>query len=161
MNSKDILIAYINTLSDRECKSIFLLLKEMEGAKGKYEMYNSEGVKDDNGLIKLTPRQYHALAQSWSEEKLKYCFDVLSKYLASGKKVRASHYTLLNGWVETSYINSHKKRGRKPLTVRFEDIKSKAQAILYVANVPASMRGDDVYVNYLVNRWGVDILNGQ
>ena len=92
---------------------------------------------------------------------MKYCFDVLSKYLASGKKVRASHYTLLNGWVETSYINSHKKRGRKPLTVRFEDIKSKAQAILYVANVPASMRSDDVYVNYLVNRWGVDILNGQ
>ena len=27
MNSKDILQAYINTLSDKQCKKIFLLLK--------------------------------------------------------------------------------------------------------------------------------------
>ena len=36
MNSKDILLAYINTLTDKECKKIYLMLKELEVAKGKY-----------------------------------------------------------------------------------------------------------------------------
>ena len=84
----------------------------------------------------------------------------MTNYLKSEKKVRASHYTLLNGWIETNYNNHHKKRGRKPIEIKFDEIKTKAQARLYVANVPETIRSEDVYVNFLVNRFGVDILNG-
>ena len=81
-------------------------------------------------------------------------------YLQSGKKVKASHYTLLNGWIETQYLTKSRKAGRPrtTLSIRFEDVKSKAQARLYVASVPEYNRSDDVYVNYLVNRYGEDIL---
>lgn len=158
MNSKDILIAYINTLSDKDCKNIYLLLKEIEGNKGKYELYNSKGEKDSAGLVKLTPKQYHVLYEKWGPEKIAFCFETLTNYLKSNKKVKASHYTLLNGWVETLYLSKNKKHRRKVLPIRFEDVKTKAQARLYVANVPETMRSDDVYVGYLVNKWGVDIL---
>ena len=160
MNSKDILLAYINTLTDKECKKIYLMLKELEVAKGKYEYYNSDGVVSKDGIIKLTPKQFHNIFYRWGEDKVKACFKMLEDYLQSGKKVKASHYTLLNGWIETQYLAKQRKVGRPrtTLTVRFEDVKSKAQARLYVASVPEHNRSDDVYVNYLVNRYGEEIL---
>lgn len=161
MDSKEILLAYINTLNDKECKSIYLMLKELEGNKGKYELYNSQGVVSEDGLIKLTPKQFHNLKYSWGEEKLVSCLSILYDYLSSGKKFKASHYNLLRGYAETQYNLTHKKRGPKPtksINIRFDEVQSKAQARLYVANIPEYLRSEDVYVGYLVNRWGSDIL---
>lgn len=160
MQSKEILQAYINTLTDRECKSIYLMLKDLQNSKGQYEYYDENGQQTKDGLVKLTPKQYYNILHTFGEEKAKGCFKILSNYLASGKKVRASHYTLLKGWVETQYNQSHKKCGRQPkhIAIRFDDVQSKAQARIYVAQVPPELRGVDVYVEYLVNRWGEDIL---
>lgn len=161
MNSKDILQAYINTLSDKECKDIYMMLMEVERNKGKYAFYNEEADVDDKGLIKLTPKQYHALFTTWGESKTKECFKLLYNYLNSGKKVRASHYNLLKGWIETLYqMRQQKKIGRpkKVIEIPFNKVQSKAEARLYIANVPSHLRSDDPCVSYLVNKYGVDIL---
>ena len=160
MQSKEILQAYINTLTDRECKTIYLMLKDLENSKGKYEYYDEDANKSKDGIIKLTPKQYHNILNRWGIDKTKECFKLLAKYLASGKKVKAAHYTLLNGWIETQYNQTHKQRGRQPkhIAIKFEDVKSKAQARVYVAQVPPELRTVDAYVEYLVNRYGVEIL---
>jgi hypothetical protein len=161
MDSKEILLAYINTLNDKECKSIYLMLKELEGNKGKYEMYTPEGIISDDGFIKLTPKQFHNLKYSWGEEKLVECLKILAKLLEGGKKVRASHYNLLKGYAETQYNLSHKKKGKpvsQTIDIKFDEVQSKAQARLYVSKIPEYLRSEDVYVMYLVNRWGEDIL---
>lgn len=161
MDSKEILLAYINTLNDKECKSIYLMLKEFEVNKGKYEMYTPDGVISEDGFIKLTPKQFHNLKYNWGEEKLLACLGILGKYLEGGKKVRASHYNLLKGYAETQYnLNKRKKpKGiNKQIDIKFDEIQSKAQARLYISKIPEYLRSEDVYVGYLVNRWGEDIL---
>lgn len=163
MRSKDILLAYINTLDDKECKKIYLMLRELEGAKDKYEFYDHEAKRSDTGLIKLTPKQYCALYNKWGDEKTRYCFGILTKYLLkTNNKNKASHFSMLNGWVETQFIRKFTHRGRPAnvIPVSFNEIQSKAQARVYVAQVPANARSSDLYVTYLVNRWGADILPG-
>lgn len=161
MNSKEVLLAYINTLSDRECKKIYLMLKDTDKmSKARYEYYNDKAEPMEGGLIKLTPVQFHALVNSWGMDKVKGCFKILYNYLKEEKKVLTPHYRLLRGWVETHYLKKLNQHNRPPvhLAIRFDEIKTKAQARIYVAQVPPELRGYDVNVEYLVNRYGEEIL---
>ena len=107
LNNKEILLSYINTLTDSECKSLYLYLKDInDNKKREYFYFDINGDRvEENGIVKLTPKQYYKLVYMWEKkEKVTKCISLLAKHLETKNIVtKVSHYNMLIGWVERYY----------------------------------------------------------
>ena len=165
LNNKEILLSYINTLTDRECKSLYLYLKDInDNKKREYFYFDINGDRvEENGIVKLTPKQYYKLVYMWEKkEKVTKCISLLAKHLETKNIVtKVSHYNMLIGWVERYYhklLRYGDIQGEGEQRLQFCDIKNPTQAREYIEKVPESIRQEDSYCLYLVNKFGQEIL---
>lgn len=150
INNKDILIGYISTLTDRECKDIYYLVT---GSKDKYTF--------SKGLVKLTDQQYNKLIWIWGKDKTDKCIDILDEWMQKkGDKLKPnlSCYNQLITWVDNAYYNLYPLDKKDKTIIHTNSIDTAWKARKYIRSVPAELRAYDSEVKYLVQRFGKDIL---
>lgn len=149
IDNKDILIGYLGTLSDRECKEIYYLLNDMKLPKGDWI---------EIGKVKLTQSHYNKLIWMWGKDKTNECIKILNDWLSKAKlkHKNLSHYKQLLGWVENAYYNTHPAND-KSIKYRM-NIDTAWKAKKYVHNIPEDLRAYDIEVKFLVDRFGPEIL---
>jgi hypothetical protein len=170
MRSKDILLAYINTLSDDDCAEIYFILmdKIKPSEEVEYKMYdeNINRVEEDEPLdkklVSLSSQQIRRLLNMWGADKLKSCIKI---YLDAGSKNRMlegwNDYRQLTGWVEREYNRQNRYgkincKGYSENTLPFPDITTKKEAMEYIKKMSMEDREDNPYVFYLRNRYKIE-----
>lgn len=148
VSNKDILIGYIGTLSDKECKDIYYLIT---GYKDNLDL--------EFGNVKLTDGQYNKLVWLWGKDKTDACIQILNEWLLNkGEKItkKISHYRQLIGWVESKYYQTHPASDK---SLRFNSkIDTAWKAKRYIQRIPPELRAYDSEVKFLVQRFGDKIL---
>lgn len=170
MTSKEMLLAYINTLSNDDCAEIYLILldKIKPSEEVEYRMYdeNLDSVEEDELLgkrfVTLARQQFRRLLSMWGADKLKSCIKI---YLDNGSKnnmmIGWNDYRQLTGWVEREYnrLNRYgdiKCEGYSEGTLPFPDITTKREAIEYIKKISMEDREDNPYVFYLRNKYKIE-----
>ena len=70
--NKEILIGYINTLSEAECGRLYLILRDNVQAKETYYYFNNKGERvNGGGAVALTKKQFEKLYTIWGSQKFK------------------------------------------------------------------------------------------
>lgn len=151
VDNKDILIGYIGTLSDSECKELYYYLIGKKD-KSKYNYVYQ--------LVNLTEAQYSKLIWLWGKDKTDKCIELLNEWLKEkGDKItkKISHYKQLITWVENKYYQLYPANDKG---LRFNSkIDTAWKAKEFVEKIPKELRAYDSEVKYLVNRFGPDILS--
>lgn len=149
VDNKEILIGYIGTLSDKECKDIYYMLNELSIPKAEWI---------EIGKTKLTQGQYNKLIWMWGLDKTNDCIAILNAWLNKTdlKKKNISHYRQLIGWVENVYYTKHPAND-KSIKYRMK-IDTAWKAKKYIQNIPKELRAYDGDIKFLVERFGTEIL---
>lgn len=150
IDNKDILLGYISTLTDRECKEVYYLIT---GVKDKYTF--------SKGLVKLTDQQYNKLIWIWGKDKTDKCIDILDEWMVrKGSKLKPnlSCYYQLTSWVESEYYKRYPLSIHDKTTIHTNKIDTAWKARKYIRSVPKELRAYDSEVKYLVQRFGKDVL---
>lgn len=148
-SNKEILLSYVSTLTDEECKKAYYTLRNLE-------VPTIDWLEFD--LVKLTKFQYSKLVFIWGEDKTSKCIEILNSWLNKKNITKTiSHYYNLLTWVEQDYT---KRYGfSKDKSIKFSsklDTASKARK--YIQSIPKEMRAYDTEVRFLVERFGSKIL---
>ena len=164
LTNKEILISYINTLDDKDCKRIYLWAKDEVNMLTKdylwFDLQGNQVQENWGNIVKLTPIQYYKLIYMWGEDKSKDCISLLASWISKkNEEIKVSHYQLLNGWVERYYHKFTKEQSKElDSFVNFASIKTIEGATHYISNTPPLVRDTCVYCSYLVNKFGTKIL---
>ena len=147
-DNKDILIGYIGTLTDKECKDIYYLLQGKDIPEYEYVYFDK---------VKLTQGQYNKLIWLWGKDKLTECIKILNDWIKKKNIGRPiSYYKCLLGWVESAYYRTHPADDK---SIRFNsEIDTEWKAKRYIQRIPKELRAYDSEVKYLVERFGSNIL---
>lgn len=148
VSHKDILLGYIGTLPDSECKDIYYLLQDKK-------IPNKELMEFDR--VKLTTGQYNKLVWLWGKEKTDICIQMLNEWMEKKNVTKnISCYKNLIGWVETAYYRKYPANDK---SLKFDSrIDTEWKARRYVKRIPPELRAYDTEIKFLVERFGTKIL---
>lgn len=171
LTNKEILQAFVSTLSEKNCKEAYRLLRERyDKSKVRMLLLNKEGVVDNiNGLVRLRPKEMETLLATEGEYKFHWkvsrLYDWLSE-LSERAKVEApakrmwkqytkiSHfYRLQKGWVNDAYNREATPPPSELETVDFYSITSEEEALRYINTLPQSLRVGSPEVEFLILRY--------
>ena len=146
---KDILLGYIVTLPDRECKEIYYLLQEKDTLEYELVIFDK---------VKLTQGQYNKLIWLWGKDKVEACIKILNDWMIKKNIDKPiSCYKSLMGWLENVYYRTHPADDK---SLQFNgEIDTEWKAKRYVQRIPKELRAYDSEIKYLVERYGTKILN--
>lgn len=147
-SNKDILIGYIGTLPDKECKEIYYLLQGHKVPEYELVIFNK---------VKLTQGQYNKLIWLWGREKVEACIQILNDWIEKkGIDKPISYYKSLLGWVENAYYRTHPADDK---SLKFDStIDTEWKAKKYVQRIPQELRAYDSEIKFLVEKFGTKIL---
>lgn len=171
LSDKEILQAFVSTLSEKNCKEAYRLLRERyDKSKVRMLCLNRDGVVDQaNGLVRLRPKEFETLLATMGEYqfhwKIAKLYDWLyqlqdrAKIEAPAKKMwkqysKISHmYRLQKGWVDEAY----KREANPPPECReeidFYSISSEEEALRYLQTLPERLRIGSPEVEFLLLRY--------
>lgn len=147
--NKDILLGYIGTLPDKECKEIYYLLQGKDIPEYELVIFDK---------VKLTQGQYNKLIWMWGKDKTLACIDILNKWIEKkGINKPISYYKSLLGWVENAYYRTHPADDK---SLKFDSsIDTEWKALRYVQKIPQELRRYDSEVKFLIEKFGEKILH--
>lgn len=147
-DNKEILIGYIGTLSDKECKEIYYLLQNTKIPE--YDMVIFDKVR-------LSQGQYSKLIWLWGKEKTDECIKILNEWITKKNIDKPiSCYKNLMGWVENAYYKTHPATDK---SLKFDSkIDTEWKARRYVQRLIPELRAYDSEVKFLVEKFGTKIL---
>ena len=170
LSDKEILQAFVSTLSEKNCKEAYKLLKERyDKSKVRMLFLNRDGAVDNtNGLVRLRPKEFETLLATMGEYqfhwKVARLYDWLAelreraKIEAPAKKMwkqysKISHmYRLQKGWVDDVY----KLEANPPPSCReeidFYSITSEEEALIYLETLPKHLRVGSPEVEFIILR---------
>ena len=177
LTSKETLIAYCSTLSEKNCKIGFQLLQErFETHRKKHLLFNRAGVEANSpdGKVRLTPNQYKMILEEYGElgfhrmvellydyivhlEERAECELVARQRLKEYSKI-SHYYKMTKGWVAKRYEEENPTRGGSVLqedTLNFEDVTNKAQAITFIKSIPSHLRFDNQEITFLMFEYNI------
>ena len=146
--NKDILLGYIATLPDKDCKDIYYQLLGRDTPEYELVIFDK---------VKLTQGQYSKLIWLWGKEKVAACIQILNDWIIKkGIDKPISCYKSLLGWVENAYYRTHPADDK---SLKFDSaIDTEWKAKRYVQRIPKELRAYDSEIKYLVERYGTKIL---
>jgi hypothetical protein len=147
--NKDILLGYIATLPDKDCKEIYYLLQGKDTPEYELVIFDK---------VRLTQGQYNKLIWLWGKDKVEACIKILNDWIIKkGIDKPISCYKSLMGWVENAYYRTHSADDK---SLQFNsEIDTEWKAKRYVQRIPKELRAYDSEIKYLVERYGIKILN--
>jgi hypothetical protein len=148
-SNKDILIDYILTLSDKECRDAWFILQNKT-------LPNEEKLEFD--LVKLTQQEYDKLIWMWGKVKTDRCVGILNEWLKDKDISRPlHHFRQLTGWVETKYYRLY-PMDDKGLKYN-QDIDTMWKAKKYIKRIPKELWDYDREVRFYVEKFGKNVLS--
>ena len=146
--NKDILLGYIGTLPDNECRDIYYLLQGHKTPEYELVIFDK---------VKLTQGQYNKLIWLWGKDKVESCIKILNDWIIKKNIDKPiSCYKNLIGWVETAYYRTHPADDKSLVFNSTIDTEWKARK--YVKQIPPDLRAYDSEVKFLVEKYGINIL---
>lgn len=148
-SNKEILLGYIATLPDKDCKDIYYLLQGKDTPEYELVIFDK---------VKLTQGQYNKLIWLWGKDKVEVCIKILNDWIVK-KNINKpiSCYKNLLGWVENAYYRTHPADDK---SLKFNsNIDTEWKARKYVQRIPKELRAYDSEVKFLVERFGDKILD--
>lgn len=147
-DNKEILLGYIATLPDQDCKEIYYLLQDIKAPKRETVEF---------GKVKLTQAQYSKLIWLWGKEKTDICIKILDEWMVRKNVTKPiSCYRSLVGWVENAYYRTHPADDK---SLKFNSkIDTAWKARSYIKRLPPELRAYDSEVKFLVEKFGTKIL---
>ena len=149
-NNKDILIDYILTLTDEECRDGWFILQNMKLPKANQLEFD---------LVKLSQQEYDKLIWLWGKVKTDRCIEILNEWLKTKNISRPlHHFKQLTGWVETKYYRLYPMDDK---SMRYSQgrIDTLWKAKKFVKRIPKELWNYDREVRFLVEKFGHDVLN--
>lgn len=147
-SNKDILIDYILTLTDKECRDSWFILQNQR-------VPNEEKLEFD--LVKLTQEEYDKLIWMWGKVKADRSIEILNKWLKEKEITRPlHHFKQLTTWVETKYYQLYPMDDKSLNYTQKIDTAWKAKK--YIRRIPKELWGYDREVRYYVEKFGKDVL---
>lgn len=167
LTSKEMLIAYINTLSEQDCANIYFILTDKQREEDYVWLNDSGDIVDDDDssnsrLIKLTPSQMGRLIHRFGVDKFKSCVKILiANNIKNNFLPEYSSYRAMVGWVEKEYNRLNRWGelnclGYTESVPPFSLVDTKEQAINWIKLVPTKYRYTDPYVFYLRNKFNIE-----
>ena len=179
LSDREQVVALISTIPDKYMKDILLFLSERYVPhRTKYMLFNREGIeaKAPEGKVRLRPYQYERLVKGYGEQGfhilVEYMWDYLDYLEKNWECVRdgkrklkdlstISHYHIMGkGWVAEKYVHNYPQVSiteEQEELIDFFDIDSKVKAIKFIQQTPIELRFDNQEINYLVNKYNIDI----
>jgi len=148
-SNKDILLGYIATLPDSECKEIYYLLQGKDTPEYELVIFDK---------VKLTQGQYSKLIWLWGKAKVDACIDILNEWIVKKNIDKPiSCYKNLIGWVENAYYRTHPADDK---SLKFDSsIDTEWKAKRYIQRIPEELRAYDSEVKFLVEKYGIKIIS--
>ena len=167
MTSKEILLSYINTLSNDDCAEIYLILQDKVRPDDNVEwkLYTRDlnvATREDEECVKLTKQQFRRLFNMWGVDKLKSCINIYLNYGSKSRMLEGwNDYRQLTGWVVRTYNRLNRYGalecgGYVEEALPFPDITTKKEAKEYIQRISMEDRDDNPYVFYLKNKYKIE-----
>lgn len=171
MSNKEILQAFVQTLSDSNCKEAYQLLRERyDRSKVRMLHLNENGEVDDKGLVRLRPKELERMLANCGEYKTYWLIKKLHIYLADLKErasvergearqrwkkyQKISHYLrLTKGWVAKVYEEEAVPAIRQSQSIDFYSISCEEEAEKYLATIPPHLRGNNPEVEWILLKY--------
>ena len=171
LTAKEILQAFVSTLSEKNCKEAYRLLRERyDKSKVRMLLLNREGIPDDvHGLVRLRPKELETLLATEGEYKFHWKVTKLYDWLAElseRAKIEAparrmwrqytkiSHfYRIQKGWVDEAYKREATPPPDALDTIDFYEINSEEEALRYIQTIPPNVRVGSPEIEFLVLRY--------
>lgn len=173
--SKEILIAFCSTLSEKNSKLAYQILTErFDVHRAKHILFNREGVQSPSpqGKVRLTPNQYKMVLEELGEilfhraceliydyicrleERASYN-DIIGKQRLKEYQKKTHYYIIMRGWVAERLEQEFPQTYDTNKTLAFQDIENKKQAIEYIKQIPNDCRFDNQEIIFLVTQYGI------
>ena len=163
--NKEILIGYINTLSEAECGRLYLILRDDVQAKETYYYFNNKGERvNGGGSVALTPKQFNKLYTIWGSQKFKQVIALQGRVNEAKAKRdginKRSDYLKLLGWTEKYYYKLlrfgeiKEGVGREDDCLNFSLNITLENAKKFISLLPSEVRDDDTYCLWLFDKFG-------
>lgn len=171
LTNKEILQAFVQTLSDKNCKEAYQILRERyDRSKVRMLRLNEDGEVDDKGLVRLRPKELERLLATCGEYKAYWLIKKLHRYLVDLKErasiergearsrwkkyQKISHYLrLTKGWVAQCYDEEVKPQIRTVQEIDFYSIQCEEEAEKYLSTIPAHLWAGNPEVEWLLTQY--------
>lgn len=170
LTSKEILLAYVNTLSETRCKQAYIILQEEFGHRRiKYLKFNKDGIEDSKGTVRLRKQDYNKIIEEYGQEYfLKACEKMASyiKYLEDNQesnpkysrtlrdlRTRNHYRDITQGWIRRDLERDYPRLLKQKDAIDFFEIDSIDKAKQYINNIPEELRYNNYEIEYLVNKY--------
>lgn len=168
IGNKEFLLGYINTLTESECRRIYLVVKDEVDCDGKWYMFDCYGCRvNQNPSVMLTQKQLETLLELWGEHKTKQIIALQGK-LNDSKPCRdeidkRSDYFKMVTHTESYYYKLHRLDpffadsvavGDEENCIPFTATISLKQAKEFIKRIPQEVRDTDGYCLWLHKMWG-------
>lgn len=167
--NKEILQAYIQTLTNLQCKKAYMMLREeFSPDRSKYIRYNRLGELDETGLVKLKKAQATRLFNNFGEFAVKWKIKTLHDYIEyleahkdESSQMRAKwrryrdgdHYAVMaRGWVHDKFLQEN-PQPTLPKRIDIFDVKSAADANLFIEQEGLENLSDSPELEYIINKF--------
>lgn len=172
LTNKEALSAFVNTLTDKQCREAYILMKEMfQSGRSKVLKFNKQGVVCDMGLVRLTQMQYDKLIvylgefrTQWQIEKLHTWLEDMRRRAENNPRDKATyrkymtdtHYNYMVdnslGWVYNAYttaLQTGEVREKSLNHINFNDIKNIDMAKKFIERIPKQNRLGNIEIDLL------------
>lgn len=170
LTAKETLQAFVSTLSEKNCKEAYRLLRERyDRSKVRMLMLNREGIPSPEGLVRLRPKELETLLATEGEYKFHWKVAKLYDWLAELSErakieqparrlwknySKISHfYRIQKGWVNDAYQREATPPPSEMDTIDFYSINNEEEAYAYIKSLPQSLLVGSPEVEFLVARY--------
>ena len=82
LTNKEVLIAYVSTLNDKQAKEAYqILLERFDIHRARVIKFNRNGVQDTNGKVRLTQNEYNKIITEKGELYFHSAVEILYDYI--------------------------------------------------------------------------------
>ena len=177
LTAKETLIAYAQTLTEKQSKEAYqLLLERFDCKRARVMKFDRNGVQQTNNLgkVRLTKGEYDRVIQQFGDIYFHRAVEILYDYI-SNLEVRAEsesiarrrlkeyqrishYYKITKGWVNervTIELNNNSKSNNKPYneTLSVWDIETLQDAQRFIDELPNELKINNPEVEYLMVRF--------
>lgn len=163
----DLLIEIIVSLSPNQAENLYSELLPRYTRRAKVTLYNSEGIEDKLGKIRLLPNQYKTLRVKFGDSYIKKSFLELTRYIEFLEKnqditkykqklrdynSKTHNLLLTSGWVYEK-CKQYIVKERPKLNVNPYEIDDFSVAREYIKNIPYEVRQNALDVQMLIMKF--------
>lgn len=168
IGNKELLLGYVNSLTEAECRKMYLVIQGEVEDNSKWVMFDCYGNRvNSNPSVMLKQTQLEYLLDIWGEKKTRDIIALQGKLNDNRKArdevdIRSDYFKIMN-YTEAYYYKLHRLDanyydrvavGDEDNVISFTATISLKEAKEFIKRIPSELRDTDGYCQWLFNMWG-------